>query len=167
MRLRAVELEDADLFYKWENDMELWGVSDTLRPFSRYALEQYVIGSQNESIYATRQMRLMIDLEDGQTVGCVDLYDFEPRNSKAAVGIMIDKAFRTKGLAVQALEQLWQYVRRIYGLNQLYAFVPCDNEPSRRLFLAAGYEHTARLRQWIMTDKQYKDVDLYQKTDMK
>ena len=63
-KLRAVELEDADLFYEWENDMATWEVGNTLRPFSRFALEQYVMQSQNESFYAAGQMRLMVDVED-------------------------------------------------------------------------------------------------------
>ena len=33
IRLRALEPEDLECLYKWENDMDLWEVSDTLTPF--------------------------------------------------------------------------------------------------------------------------------------
>ena len=34
IRLRALEPEDLECLYQWENDMDLWEVSDTLTPFS-------------------------------------------------------------------------------------------------------------------------------------
>ena len=34
VKLRAIEPEDVDLIYEWENDFELWNVSETLKPFS-------------------------------------------------------------------------------------------------------------------------------------
>ena len=54
MKLRAVELDDVDLLYEWENDMELWEFGNTMRPFSKYALENYVLNSQNESLYSAK-----------------------------------------------------------------------------------------------------------------
>ena len=76
MKLRAVELSDVDLLYEWENDMELWEFGNTMRPFSKYALENYVLNSQNESLYSAKQMRLMIDVERNNaiyTLGCIDI----------------------------------------------------------------------------------------------
>lgn len=37
--IRALEPEDLEYLYKWENDMDLWDVSDTLTPFSHYTLK--------------------------------------------------------------------------------------------------------------------------------
>jgi diamine N-acetyltransferase len=94
IRLRAVEIGDADLIYRWENSYSLWGVSSTRAPFSHYAIEQYVKGTQNEDIYSSKQIRFMIDaLDEGEvkTVGCVDLYDLEPQHSRAGVGIFVQE----------------------------------------------------------------------------
>lgn len=60
--LRAVEHADVDLLYKWENDMELWPVSNTLRPFSRAQIERYVKNAALD-VYQTKQLRLMIDTD--------------------------------------------------------------------------------------------------------
>ena len=35
MRLRAIEPNDIDLMYLWENDDRYWNVSDVVTPFSR------------------------------------------------------------------------------------------------------------------------------------
>ena len=40
--LRALEPADVDLLYKWENDTSIWKVSNTLVPFSKHILEQYI-----------------------------------------------------------------------------------------------------------------------------
>ena len=40
--LRALEPTDLDILYKWENDTALWVVSDTVAPYSREALWQYL-----------------------------------------------------------------------------------------------------------------------------
>lgn len=166
LKLRAVDLSDADLFYEWENEISLWESGNTMRPFSRYALENYVLTSQNEPLEVAKQMRLMLDAcsEDTiLTVGCVDLYDFDFRDSKAAVGIFICESERRKGYARKAVALLCDYVSRIYNLNQLYAFVASDNCESRSLFSACGFEQTACLKQWIQRGMEFKDVVLYQK----
>ena len=41
-RLRALEAEDVDLLYVWENDPAVWGVSGTLAPFSRHTLRRFL-----------------------------------------------------------------------------------------------------------------------------
>ena len=40
--IRALEPEDLEYLYKWENDMDLWDVSDTLTPFSHFTLKKYI-----------------------------------------------------------------------------------------------------------------------------
>ena len=76
--LRALEEEDIELLYKWENDMDIWEVSNTLTPFSRYQLKKYIEQAQLD-IFQTKQLRLIIDLEENEktlTVGLIDLFDF-------------------------------------------------------------------------------------------
>ena len=55
VRLRALEPEDLELLYRWENDPELWEVGNTLAPYSRYILKEYIAGS-DRSIYESRQL---------------------------------------------------------------------------------------------------------------
>ena len=66
IELRALEPSDVDLLYQWENNEELWHLSNTVAPFSRFVLEQYVMDS-HQDIFTTKQLRLMIDKkEDGK-----------------------------------------------------------------------------------------------------
>ena len=104
--LRAIEPEDIDLIYSWENDPSVWPVSNTIAPFSRYVLTKY-IESSHLDIFQTRQLRLMIDLykdnNQKQTIGSIDLFDFDPFHMRAGVGVLIgNTSNRGKGFATDA-----------------------------------------------------------------
>lgn len=72
IRLRALEPEDVNILYKWENDTEIWKVSNTVAPFSKHMLRQF-IENQQRDIYETRQLRLIIESKaDGKPVGAID-----------------------------------------------------------------------------------------------
>jgi diamine N-acetyltransferase len=42
IRLRALEPDDVDFLYKWENDPETWRVSNTRMPVSKFLLASYI-----------------------------------------------------------------------------------------------------------------------------
>ncbi|MFZ0473375.1 MAG: GNAT family N-acetyltransferase, partial [Bacteroidales bacterium] len=72
VRLRAVEPEDLELLYTWENEEANWKQSNTLVPYSRYTLKRYIANS-HKSLFETGQLRLMIDVTSGKrTVGTID-----------------------------------------------------------------------------------------------
>lgn len=49
--IRALEPEDLEYLYKWENDMDLWDVSDTLTPFSHFTLKKYIENAPCRHLY--------------------------------------------------------------------------------------------------------------------
>ena len=160
-RLRALEPEDLELMYGWENDMQIWRVSGTIAPFSRHVLSR-LIEEQQFDIYATRQMRLVIE-HDGQAVGAVDLFEFDPHNRRAGVGIIVDSQHRAQGLGYDALKALEQYARQTLHLHQLWCSVTVDNEASLKLFRKAGYVECGLRREWILTSDGALDEILMQK----
>lgn len=160
-RLRALEPEDLELMYGWENDMQIWRVSGTVAPFSRHVLSR-LIEEQQFDIYATRQMRLVIE-HDGQAVGAVDLFEFDPHNRRAGVGIIVDSQHRAQGLGHDALKALEQYAQQTLHLHQLWCSVTVDNEASLKLFRKAGYVECGLRREWILTSDGALDEILMQK----
>ena len=86
--LRAMEPEDLDTLYTLENDRTVWGVSATNVPYSRSVLIDYITSSKSD-VYADGQVRLMVDNEEGETVGTVDLTNFDPKHRRAELGIAI------------------------------------------------------------------------------
>jgi len=162
-RLRALEPEDADLLYAWENDPAVWGVSGTLAPFSRHTLRRF-LDEQRFDLYAARQMRLVIERRDGRAAGLVDLFEFEPADLRAGIGILIhDAGDRGRGLASDALAVLCRYARQTLGLHQLWCNVTPDNRPSLALFRRAGFVECGRKREWRRTAGGWADELMLQK----
>ena len=102
IRLRALEPEDLELLYAIENDVSLWGVGITNVPYSRYTLHDYIANASND-IYVDRQVRLIVENEEGQTVGIVDVVNFDPQHQRAELGIVVKKPFRNEGYGHAAI----------------------------------------------------------------
>ena len=161
--LRAPEQSDVDRLFLWENDPALFESLPYAAPVSRMQVWEY-INSYNADPFSTRELRLMItDKADGNTVGHIDLFDFDPVNRRAGVAIFIDESFRRQGYAREALELLATYAAHTLGVHQLWANIAIDNEPSKRLFTALGYKPAGKLRSWLRRHGTYTDVLVFQK----
>ncbi len=163
IRLRAVEPEDLELLYRWENDETNWRQSNTIVPFSRYTLKKYIAGS-GKSIFETGQLRLMIDvLPDERTVGTIDLYDFDHYHNRAGVGILIaDQADRKKGYASAALACLISYAFETLNLHQLWCNILESNTESLQLFSRHGFAICGSRNEWIRNSDGYETEHLLQ-----
>jgi diamine N-acetyltransferase len=74
IRLRALEPEDLDFLYRWENDDRLWAFGSTLTPFSKFVLRQYIENS-GQDLYEAKQLRLVIvENATNMPIGTIDLY---------------------------------------------------------------------------------------------
>jgi diamine N-acetyltransferase len=168
IKLRPIEPSDLDYLYEWENDPENWLVSNTSAPFSRHTLRKY-IENAHQDIYEARQLRLMIDRQDPsadkpETVGIIDLFDFDPLHLRAGVGILIaQKGDRMKGLASEAVSLLMDFAFHSLHLHQLYCNVAEDNEASLKLFSKLGFSEVGRKRDWIRNREKWLGVYLLQK----
>lgn len=161
MNLRAPEKSDIDRMYLWENDPEGWLDAASRAPVSRQQLWNYIESYDGDPL-KNGEGRFVID-RNGETVGAVDLTSIDLLNRRAEVSIVIDPSLRRKGLALETLNLLADYCRIHLGLHQLYAIVRVGNEPSRRLFEAAGYKISGRLRSWVRHGEQYSDAYLLQR----
>jgi len=163
--LRALEPEDVDLLYEWENDMKLWVVSNTLTPFSKYQLRQYIENSKL-NIFQTKQLRLIVDVKDADavsTIGMIDLFDFDPFHGRGGVGIVIHSSYRGKGYAKKALSAFIDYCFDYLHLHQLYANIISDNKASILLFESVGFELSGRKKEWVKTLSGYEDELFFQR----
>lgn len=161
--LRAMEPEDLDLLYRIENDNSLWNVGITNVPYSRYILRDFIASSTGD-IYKDGQVRLIIENCEREVVGIADLVNFDARNCRAEVGIVIECQHRRKGYAAEALSLMADYSRKVLHLHQLYAIVSKDNFASIALFSKAGYQVTAEMKDWLYTGKEYISAQLLQMT---
>jgi len=154
--LRAVEPEDLEMLYLWENNDSVWNHSNTLAPYSKFTLKRYIANS-HKSLYETGQLRLMIDLkEEKRTIGTIDLFDFDHFHSRAGVGILIaTEADRHKGYASMAINCIINYAFSTLHLHQLWCNILETNTDSIRLFENNGFTICGRREEWIKTDNGY------------
>ena len=162
IQLRALEPEDLSALYAWENNTNVWQVSNTLTPVSRHALEQYIQNSQYD-IYTTKQLRLVIETNSKKPIGCIDLFDFDVNNKRAGIGILIaEEVERNKGFATEALEILIKYSFTTLGLHQLYCNIMADNESSLSLFKKFGFQVIGLKKQWVRTGNSWANEYMLQ-----
>ncbi|MFA5814682.1 MAG: GNAT family protein [Bacteroidales bacterium] len=149
IRLRAIEPVDEEILFKWENDQKFWQVSNTLTPFSRHILRQY-LDHAHLDIFQARQLRLVIEAKDSdKPVGLIDLFDFDPHHQRAGIGILIGESVEWgKGYAKDALKILLKYVFTVLLLNQVYCSIDESNTASLNLFKNAGFRITGIKEKW-------------------
>ncbi len=160
--LRALEPKDLDFLFEIENDRDLWHLSHTQQPFSAHLLRQY-IAQADEDIYSAKQFRFaIVQKNDQQLVGFIDLFDFDPKNKRAGIGIVIHQKYRQKGYGRIALELLIDYAFNILYLHQLYANIAANNLPSLQLFESMGFKLAGIKKDWNFNGRSFEDELLYQ-----
>jgi len=161
--LRALEPEDLELLYNWENNVSYWVISSTVVPFSKFTLKRYLENS-HRNIYETGQLRLMIDhIPDNKTIGTIDIFDFDPFHKRAGVGILIaNEDYRRKGFASMALKCLIDYCFSTLQLHQLYCNILTNNCESMDLFKKTGFVQVGIKKDWINTTDGYLDEYMFQ-----
>jgi diamine N-acetyltransferase len=161
--LRALEPNDVELLYKWENDRSVWKVSNTRTPISRFMLANY-IKTADRDIWESHEMRLMIETSNGEAIGTIELFDFEPYHNRVGVGIMLfETEERRKGNASQALEIIFDYAINEIGIAQMYVNIAQSNVASLGLFQKMGFEEIGVKKHWIRTRTGWENEVMLQK----
>ena len=157
IQLRKIEPSDLPFLYQWENDASSWADGANHNPLSQQDLRDY-IASTTGDIYKDGQLRLIIESSNPQilkssnplTIGCIDLFDFDPRNRRAALGMYIAPEHRGKGIGREAVRLIEDYAFGFLHLRCLYAVIATNNEPCTALYRNAGYTPSSPLKAWTL-----------------
>jgi diamine N-acetyltransferase len=163
--LRKIEPTDLPFLYQWENDASTWADGANHNPLSQQDLREY-IASTTGDIFKDGQLRLVIQSaseavctlsaqrsvspQGGLTIGCVDLFDFDPRNRRAALGMYIAPEHRGNGVGREALAQIEAYAFDFLNLRCLYAVIAQNNTACSAIFEHAGYIPSSPLKNWTL-----------------
>ena len=155
--LRTLEPADADIILKWENNSDNWRVSNTLVPFSRKLIEDYVNSAQD--IYSIKQLRFIICLvENDKEIGAIDLFDFDPYHLKVGLGILIaELEDRRNGYAIEAVLLIKEYCFNHLNLHQVYCNILSKNKASIDLFEKSGFTICGTKKDWIKNKESWLD----------
>lgn len=162
--LRALEPEDISFLYTLENNPALWELSETIEPYSKNILQNY-LKHASEGIAEARQLRLLVyEQGSARSLGFLDFYDYEQLHSRVGVGIVIlEDRDRGRGFGREALVLALGYAFEVLKVHQVFAHIMDDNLASVRLFESVGFGKSGVRKDWIRTSKGYKNQLIYQK----
>lgn len=160
--LRALEPEDLDFIHEIENNQTIWEISNTITPYSKFLIKQY-LEQAHKDIFEVKQLRLVICNYNDVALGMIDLFDFDFKNRRAGVGILIkDSEQRQKGYGKEALDLLINYSTSNLDMHQLFCNISEDNTLSLKLFQQKGFEIIGLKRDWNYVNGSYKNEYLLQ-----
>lgn len=161
--LRAIEERDAELLYKMmESEKIEKAMGHCTLPINMMQQKEWTANYRNTE----KEMRLMIDLDNGKVIGVVMLFDIDIRNGSGEIGykIMAAKEDRMEGDITDALDGLLDFGFNNLRLNCIYARVPEGNVPSENLLKRLSFIHEGTLRQRIYQDNEYINLNSFSLT---
>mgnify|MGYP003434105400 CR=1 FL=1 len=162
IHLRALEPEDLDFLYEIENNESIWEVSNTQTPYSKWVLKQY-LENAHQDIFEAKQLRLVIVLsETNEKIGLIDLFDFDAKNSRAGIGIIISENFRNQGIGKETLQLISNYAFTHLILHQLFAKKTTNNKANLQLFRNFVYQKKKKKKDWNKIKDTFVDEVLFQ-----
>ncbi|WP_452221048.1 GNAT family N-acetyltransferase [Lacinutrix salivirga] len=160
--LRALEPEDLAFIHQIENDETIWELSNTVTPYSKYLIKQY-LDHAHKDIFEVKQLRLVICNYEEEALGMIDVFDFDFKNRRAGIGILIkDTNNRNKGYGKEALHLLINYCFTHLDLHQLYCNISEENSASQALFIQAGFKQIGLKNDWNLVNGAFKNEYLFQ-----
>ncbi len=160
--LRLPELTDASFMLRIENDERYWHLSNNTSPFSiedMWALIQ----SSSSDLSVDHQLRMVIEEKTtGLSCGLIDVFEYDPKNQRAGLGIFICEDYRRKGIGSEALKLLCDYLFTVFELHQLWSRVLVSNEASMNLFRSAGFIQTGIKNDWLFFGNQFHNEAFFQ-----
>ncbi|MFD1063664.1 GNAT family N-acetyltransferase [Winogradskyella litorisediminis] len=160
--LRALEPEDLEFVYHIENDENIWHLSHTQTPYSRFLIKQY-LDNAHQDIYEAKQLRLVISNYRNEALGLIDIFECDFKNKRAGIGIVIlDAENRGKGNGSEALALLINYCFTHLKLHQLFCNISENNTESLKLFKNNGFEIVGLKKDWNFTNEGFANEYLLQ-----
>ena len=101
--------------------------------------------------------------QTNESIGTIDLFEFDPMHFRVGLGVLIFEQFRKKGYAIEAIELVKEYTQNILLLNQLFCNISSSNNESINLFEKCGFEKIGVKKQWNrISINQFEDELMYQ-----
>lgn len=157
VRLRSLEVDDYEAFYRWSQDPTV----------TRYSLSSYAYPQSKSDI-----KRSLSEINDSpktvsfglcctatdQLIGYAGINDISPLNRSGEYFILIgDKAYWGRGIATLVTRLVTQFGFRSLGLHRIELTAFMANSAAIRAYEKAGYQHEGVQRQAGYRDGQFMD----------
>lgn len=136
--LRTPIPEDASHIFNWENDPALAMVNTNSGYISEEDISDWIISRQHD-LFLESELRLIICDGNNHVAGSIDLFEYNPGNLSAGVGIVIEEKRRGQGIAKEALSILSDHCFSKMRIEYLWCNIPPSNNSSIALFSKCGF----------------------------
>jgi diamine N-acetyltransferase len=160
VEIQIPTIEDAAFLLELENDSSIWKVSYTTEKFNLKEIELFIVRNLLEGL-ETGQIRYLIT-KNHIRCGCIDLFEYDPQNLRAGVGIIIHPNFQHQGIAKAALLKLIEHSKTVLKLHQLHCTIMDENLASISLFKSVGFAPSGVRKDWTYFDGVFYDETFYQ-----
>lgn len=160
--LRALELDDSDLIYKWRQDKSITKYLGGNYFYVSHERERKSI--ENKILDDSKNIYLGVCLiENDKLIGYVQINNIDLRNLKAEWGgtLIGESDLMGKGYGEEATKLLLRFLFDQYPINKCYAYCLAEHPATPNLFKKLGFIKEGLLRQEIFKDGKFKDLFLF------
>lgn len=157
VRLRGVELSDAETFFRWNLDSEMArGLEFVWPPVSEERVRDFL---RQQTLKVLEQDAFLWVIEDaeGQAVGTISTHHCEPQHGTFMYGIHVAREHARRGYAAEAVGIILKYYFEERRYQKATVSVHSYNKASVALHEKLGFRHEGTLRRMIYTKGEYFD----------
>lgn len=160
--LRALEIDDYVLIYKWRNDVEITkylGCNVFLVSSEREkkSIENKIFDDTKNVYFA------VCDYQSNKLIGYTSINNIDLRNLKAEWGgtLIGDKDFIGNGFGKEASKLMLRFLFDQYPIHKCYAYCLEEHPSTQKLFSSLGFKHDGILRDEVFKNGEFKNVLLF------
>lgn len=160
MKLRLLELKDADGMLEWMHDPK---INCYFRFDAAGMTKEKVLAFIKHSIELAKERKsfhLAITEED-EYLGTISLKNIDWERKEAEYAISTRSVAQGKGIATEATKEILRYAHVELGLNRVFLNVLSDNEKAISLYEKCGFRYEGMCKETVCINGEMKFLRLY------
>ncbi len=157
VRLRALEPEDAEVFYEWDLDTRTQGALESVKfPASLESQREWALAASKKR-GENDAFSFVIENEEGNPVGSINSHHCDRRVGAFRYGVAVRAEYRRRGYAADAILVLLRHFFGELRYQKVTIQAASFNEASIELHRKLGFQEEGRIRRVWFTDGKFYD----------
>jgi len=161
IKLRALELSDADFFFNLNQDTERSKLIDWLKPPTSKEAIEYWLQDKIKQTIENFEYQWMIDDLDNQTVGSIVTMNCDSRTGTFSYALDIAREFQRQGFASDAIKIILKYYFQELRFQKVTVAVHSNNTASLELHRQLGFQHEGTHRRMVYNGGEFYDLEWF------
>jgi RimJ/RimL family protein N-acetyltransferase len=159
--LRAIDKKDAKAIFKYRSD-EITNQYQGWIPKKLEDVYDFINKTANEiNVVNTWFQLVIISKETEELIGDIGIHFLDIENKQVEIGCSLEKGQQGKGYAIEALNQVMEFLFNQLDKHRIIASIDPNNIPSVRLMERLGFRKEAHFKESISINGQWVDDIVY------